>query len=87
MWTLWESRVLCEISKPLWARSVRPQGWQRPHRLRRREKVHHDRGLSNCARRSPDVENQGDLEVDRGHDRRSWGILSGLFLAANDLPR
>jgi hypothetical protein len=26
MWTLWESRVLCEISKPLWARSLRPQG-------------------------------------------------------------
>jgi hypothetical protein len=26
MWTLWESRVLCEISEPLWARSVRPQG-------------------------------------------------------------
>jgi hypothetical protein len=35
MWTLWESRVLCEISKRLWARSVRPQAWQRPHRLRR----------------------------------------------------
>src|SRR3954451_314308 len=39
MWTLWESRALCEISKPLWARSVRPQGWQRPHRLRPREAV------------------------------------------------
>jgi hypothetical protein len=30
LWTLCESRVFCEICKPLWARSVRPQGWQRP---------------------------------------------------------
>ena len=31
------------------------------------------------ASRSPTMENQGDLEVDRRHGRRSWGILSGSF--------
>src|SRR5438132_2566182 len=80
MWTLWESRVLCEISKPLWARSVRPQGWQHPHRLRPRENVQHCRGTSHCPE-EPGGEITGDLEVDRGHDRGSWSILSGRFLA------
>jgi hypothetical protein len=28
MCTLWESRVLCEVSKPLWARCVRPQAYR-----------------------------------------------------------
>src|SRR2546428_4902674 len=30
-------------------------------------------------RESPDLQRDGDLEVDAGRDRRSWGILSGFF--------
>ena len=69
MWTLWESRVLC-VHK---GGSV--------HIVFYDAKKFNMIEASATARRSPDVEVQGDPEVDRGHDRRSWGILSGLFLA------
>src|SRR5687768_10551748 len=77
MWALWESRVLCEISKPLWARSVRPQGWQRPHRLRRREKFQWRDHLRNDARaRKREYRRSGPPR-----ENRSWGILSGFWIA------
>jgi hypothetical protein len=71
MWTLWESRVLCEISKPLWARSLRPQGWQRPHRVRRHRNVNR---VGRCA-----TPKKGDTQIATpsrksllGHPERSF---------------
>ena len=56
------------FSKPRWARSVRPQGWQRPHRLRPRGKFQaRDRRREHGA---------ASIVGDAGVERRSWSLLS-----------
>ncbi len=78
MWTLWKTAVFAVFQVPC----------GRVLCVHRDGSVHIVFGRSNIfnnveTRKTPlrirEPRNQGDLEVDRGHDRRSWGILSGFF--------
>src|SRR5262249_18993719 len=73
-----ENCDLCSFPSPLWARSVRPQGRQRPHRLSSREIVPSP-GIAKIVSEHTRRRKGGIPEQPPPRENRSWGILSDCF--------
>jgi hypothetical protein len=77
MWTLWKTAFVAVFQVPCGrVRCVHRD--DSVHIVFDRAELFNNVEPRRTALRSPDVQNEGDLEVDRGHDRRSFSETASV---------